>query len=202
MAEKRRVKRFMKRLKVRFGESALSNSGLTADISATGMFVQTGQLPKVGSRLHLEVTVSDTQQLFFEGVVARQTVVPPELRSIVRAGFGVRFLSGAELLGEMVPQTKGPAQLTVTFATRELFETAWKNELQRGGVFLWSAGALASINAVLPVNFDLAFAGELLTLEAKVVHLLPDPSGRQGLALVFTREADAKAQLNRFRSNG
>ena len=62
------------------------------------MFIQTLSIPKLGTRLHIEVTFDGEQRLFFEGVVARQKIVAAELRHVLKGGFGVRFLAGVDLL--------------------------------------------------------------------------------------------------------
>ena len=104
--EKRKNRRHAKRLRVRFGEADFTQQGFSSDVSATGMFVQTLSIPKLGTRLHIEVTFDGEQRLFFEGVVARQKIVAAELRHVLKGGFGVRFLAGVDLLPEMVPSLK------------------------------------------------------------------------------------------------
>ena len=84
--------------------------GLTNDVSATGLFVVTSQKPKPGTRLHLEVTMPGELPLFLEGVVMRQVLVPPELRQVVKSGFGIRYLLGSELMAELVPAMTSPVK--------------------------------------------------------------------------------------------
>jgi hypothetical protein len=137
--EKRRARRHARRLKVRYGEEGkgFHHIGLTSDVSATGMFVLANSSPKPGTRVHLEVTLPGEVQLFVEAVVARQVLVPPELRQVVKSGFGVRFLTGTELMAELVPPPRQPAKKGDPFALAlddpATWKAAWEREYSRGG---------------------------------------------------------------------
>ena len=55
---------------MRFGESTVTgfpHSGLTNDVSTSGLFVVTSQTPKPGTRLHLEVMLQGEKPLYIEG---------------------------------------------------------------------------------------------------------------------------------------
>jgi len=196
MSEKRRARRFTRRLKVRFGEKGrpFSHSGLTNDVSATGMFVSTTTAVKPGTRLHVEVTTAEETLIFFEGVVARQVVVPPELRTLMRPGFGLRFLTGTELMSELLPGLKDQTHLQVVFDSVESFRDAWERELKRGGAFLWAEKAYP-LNSIVTVEFDFAFANRRLAFESRVVHVVPDQQGRHGMAFMFLDVNNATAAL-------
>jgi hypothetical protein len=189
--EKRRHRRYSRRFRVRFGEKSLSQQGFTSDVSATGMFVVTTPVPKLGTRVHVEVTMDNERMLYFEGLVARMALVAPELRSVMKGGFGLRFLSGAELMAEMVPHLRDPKRLVLTYVTAEQLHEAFEKELKRGGAFLWSQAEYAA-NSIVNVEIDAPFAGRQLAFEARVVHVLPE-NGRFGLALMFL---DPNAALN------
>jgi len=199
--EKRRARRHGRRLKVRYGEKGkgFSGTGLTNDVSATGLFVLSSSSPRPGTRVHLEVTLPGDVLMFIEGVVARQVVVPPELRQVVKAGFGVRFLLGTELMAELVPQLRDAPKkddpFTLVFEDATAWRTAWDKEFSRGGVFVWSPKALTP-NSTVMLTFDLRFAGRELAFEARVVHVMPGADGRFGVALMFTDVAGATAALS------
>lgn len=191
MAEKRRAKRYPRRLKVRFGEAnkpGFPHSGLTNDVSSSGLFVVSGQNTKPGTRLHLEVLLPGDAPLYLEGIVMRQVLVPTELRQVVKSGFGVRYLSGAELMAELVPALS-TTRKEDPFYLPFLDEGSWRSmvdkELRRGGVFIWSNKPL-SPSSTLTVTFDLRFMEQILAFESKVVHCMPGPDGRMGIALLFT----------------
>lgn len=198
--EKRRARRHGRRLKVRYGEKGkgFSSTGLTNDVSATGLFVLANSSPKPGTRVHLEVTLPGEVQVFIEGVVARQVVVPPELRQVVKAGFGVRFLLGTELMAELVPPLREPAKkddpFTLVFEDPTTWKAAWDREYSRGGVFVWSDKP-APANSIVMLTFDLKFLSRTLAFEARVVHVMPGADGRHGIALMFNDVAAATAAL-------
>lgn len=201
MGEKRRSKRHARRLKVRFGESGsagFSHSGLTNDVSSTGLFVVTSANFKPGTRLHMEVTMPGEVGLFVETVVARQVIVPPELRQVVRAGFGVRYLLGTELMAELVPALSAPRRddpFWLSFDEPEAWRAAWEKELKRGGCFVWSSKPVAQ-NTIVKLTVDLRFLGRTLAFEARVVHAMPGADGRHGVALMFVDPAGAAAALS------
>lgn len=198
--EKRRSKRHARRLKVRFGEqgtTSFPHSGLTNDVSASGMFVVSSHNLKAGTRVHLEVTLPGELPLFVEGVVARQMLVPPELRQVMKSGFGVRYLHGAELMGELVPTMTTLLKddpYCLHFEDEAQWREALEKEFKRGGAFLWTSKPVAQ-NAIINVTFDLRFLGRQLSFEAKVVHTMPCNDGRYGVALMFVDPAGAVAAL-------
>ncbi|MFZ5445810.1 MAG: PilZ domain-containing protein [Myxococcota bacterium] len=201
MSEKRTSKRHARRLKVRFGEKhapGFAHSGLTNDVSATGLFVVSSSNPRPGTRLHLEVMLPGELPLYLEGVVTRQVLVPPELRVVVRAGFAVRYLLGAELMAELVPALqpvrRGDDPFWLVFEDQQSWETAWEREFRRGGCFLWSARPVAQ-DTIVKLTFELRHLGRVLAFEARVVHTNLGPDGRHGVALMFVDPAGANAAL-------
>lgn len=203
MSEKRKSRRFARRLKVRFGEKdrPFHYNGLTGDISATGMFVSTTASIKPGTRVHVEVTTTENLLMFFEGVVVRQVVVPSELRGVVKAGFGFRYLSGIELMAELVPSLKDQTHLQVVFPSAEALKDAWDRELNRGGAFLWADRAYP-LNSIVVVEFDLPFVGRRLAFESRVVHCVPEQQGKHGMAFTFLDIPQATAALSSILHEG
>lgn len=200
MGEKRKAKRHSRRLKVRFGEAGSSgfpHSGLTNDVSSSGIFVVTSQTPNPGTRLHLEVTLHGERPLYMEGVVARLVKVPPELRQVVKAGFGVRYLHGAELMHEMVPATQAPKSddpFVLTFDDEDTWKAALEKEFKRGGAFVWCPKPVAP-NSVVQLTIDLRYLGKRYQFDARVVHVMPGPDGKHGVALMFLENAMATQTL-------
>lgn len=201
MGEKRRAKRHARRLKVRFGEAGtagFTSSGLTNDVSATGLFVVTSTSPKPGTRVHLEVMMQGERPLYLEGVVSRQVIVPPELRQVVRSGFGVRFLQGAELMAELVPAAQLAKQddpFALSYGDAAAWRDAWDKELKRGGCFVWSPRPLAS-NSLVRLSIRLEHLDRSLEFEARVVHAMPGADGRHGIALMFVDPVAALTALS------
>lgn len=192
--EKRNSRRIMRRLKVRFGEEQLTHSGFSVDVSSTGLFVATSYTPKIGARMHLEVTLEGTKLLFLEGVVARISSVPPELRQIVKAGFGVRLLTPAELVGEMVPHLKSQIHIAITFPSREALADAFGREVSQGGLTVL-ANQEHPLNTIVGLDIELPFANTRVAIEARIVAVSREASGRFNTSLVFLDAKTAQAAL-------
>lgn len=182
--EKRRHRRYSKRFKVNFGEKAFTHTGFSGDVSATGMFIVTAQAAKVGSRQHLQIMLDGDRCVYAEGVVARLALVAPELRQIMKGGFGVRYLSGVEMMAEMVPHLKDKTRIELIYPTQEEFAKAFETELKRGGVFAWTEKQHA-IDTIINVEVEAPFVKRTLSFEARVIHVVPGPDGRHGTALMF-----------------
>jgi hypothetical protein len=195
MAEKRQQRRFKRRLMVKFGEKELSQSGFTADVSSSGLFIISSALPALDARLHIQLFVEPERYVFFEGEVRRQKVVPMELRSIERSGFGVRLLSPRELLQQTLGQQLNIHRFELVYPTRALFQQAYERELRMGAVFVSTSRQLPRDTPVV-LNLLLEFAARVLELEAVVVQAFPPGSGPLvGLALAFKDRAQADALL-------
>ena len=73
--EKRKNRRHAKRLRVRFGEADFTQQGFSSDVSATGMFVQTLSIPKLGTRLQPEEIMGpDARVVLFAGNLSHRKV--------------------------------------------------------------------------------------------------------------------------------
>jgi hypothetical protein len=184
VVDRRKHRRYAKRLKIRFGEKGFNHAGLTSDISASGLFVITVNMIKPSTRLHLEVTTPEDTLFYIEGVVVRLAVVPPELRQAMKGGFGLRFLSGTEMMAELVPHLKDRAQLSLCYDNVEALKKAWEAELKRGGALARSDKSYA-MDSIVTVEIDLPFAGRRLGFEARVVHVAPEQENRFGVAFMF-----------------
>lgn len=200
--EKRKAKRHARRLRVRFGvkgTEGFPHDGFTHDISAAGMFVVTGHGCPPDTRLHLEVLLPGSEVLFVEGVVARQVVVPVELRSVVRGGFGVRFLGGAELLAELVP-SQAPlleARLDpfcLAFTDAPQWRAAFEQQFRRGGAYVVTDEPVDE-QQVVTLTFDLRFLKRQLAFEGRVIRKETWPDGRVMHAVAFTDPASTVAAL-------
>jgi hypothetical protein len=189
--EKRSAARIKKRLLVHYGEHGLDRSGFTADVSTTGMFVVSSTLPALDTRLHLQVFFGEGDFTFFEGRVRRHRLVPVELRSIEKAGFGVEFLAPAALLADRLRRREtGPVESVPRFrldirsapALREL----WERELKHGGIFITSERTPGR-DEIAEVELALRFApGEpSLRFPARVLQILQVPGAPAGIGFEF-----------------
>lgn len=193
--EKRKTKRYPRRFKVRYGDKGFTHTGLTADVSVGGAFIVTVQPPMPGTRLAVELTLEQGRLLHFEGMVARQTVVPPELRTIKKGGFGFRFLSYPELLGEMVPHLRDKSRFVLTYPTKLKFQQAWDKELSKGGLFV-VLDAEHPPGTALTIELDFAYLPQHHAFAVKVMHVVAQPGGRFGTSLMFEDPTEAAATLS------
>jgi hypothetical protein len=101
MAEKRRAKRYLKRLKLRYGPENAVRLAFTEEISFTGLFIKTHYVMKPGSIITIELYYSEDMKISIEGRVMWAKRVPaPLLNQVKKAGMGVkiiRILSGKEM---------------------------------------------------------------------------------------------------------
>ena len=195
-AEKRKHKRYNKRLTVRYGDKDLTHTAFIGDISSGGMFVVAKILPPIGHRLHLQVFIEANKSVYFEGVVARHKVVPGALQAQERGGFGIRFLLPAEVAAEVVPAAAHPPKnLEVAFSSLEDFKAAYERELRYGGIFVKTDRNLTR-DAATVVELHLLFVHKSFELNAKVLQVkTAEMAGGPGLILAFADVAQAKQLL-------
>lgn len=192
--DKRQHKRHARRLKVRYGAVGFDSVGFTANLSSSGMFVVATSLPALDTRLHLEVTVGLHQLLYFEGQVMRQVEVPVALRQVMKAGFGVRFLSPGEVLVELMPNRPTDGRLTLRYPDPAAYANVLQHEFRRGGVFCWSTRTFA-VGTTMPIDVEAAWSGAAASLEVRVMSSIPGPDGQVGLTLFFTDASRALPAL-------
>jgi Tfp pilus assembly protein PilZ len=105
MAERRKHKRWSRRVRVRYwpkGFPSKATSGYTSDLSEGGTFVVADRPLRQGSRVQIEF-LTDDGGFLLEGIVARSLTYPRELLKVRTAGMGIRFLTVRELVGELFP---------------------------------------------------------------------------------------------------
>src|SRR5690349_3192259 len=106
MGEKRRNKRYSKRLRVEYGESDFGQSSYTSNVSLSGAFVIASRLPKLSELLHLKVFDDNGRWFAMEAEIRWLREVAPALRQVQRGGFGVRFLLPNEITEQLLPQLR------------------------------------------------------------------------------------------------
>ena len=195
MQERRKHKRVPRKFKVRFGEvgAGFERSGFTVDVSAGGMFV-VGPTPKLGARIHLEITLEADKVLYQEAVVQRLAVLPPDLRSTFTGGFGLRYVSGTQLLAELIPNLREQPRLLFSYPTKAQFQAAFEADFKRGGLFS-KLDAELKVDSVLPVDIELAWAGRKLEFNVRVVHVAADATGQFGTSMMFADPPEAAKRL-------
>lgn len=108
--ERRSDERHFRRLRVRFWlrEESKERIGFTTNISRSGMFLGSNQVPSPGTRLRIEV-LDPRHGFVVEGQVVRAIRVPPALRSVQTSGMGIRFVPIDELVSELFIKKAEPA---------------------------------------------------------------------------------------------
>ena len=190
--EKRSTPRIRKRLLVHYGENGLDRSGFTTDVSAGGMFVVSSTLPALDTRLHLQLFFGEGDFTYFEGRVARHRLVPVELRSIEKAGFGVAFLTPEELLAEPLKAQRaaGPVEgvprFRIDVATQPALRELWDRELKHGGIFITSERTPGR-DELAEIELGLAFApgAPALRFAARGLQVLQVPGAAAGIGFEF-----------------
>ncbi len=193
MAEKRQQRRYKRRLLVKYGEKDLSLTGFTGDVSVGGMFVTaTGLLP-LDRRVHLQLFVDTSRYLLFEGEVRRHKVVPPQMRTVERGGFGVRFLYPGEVLADALGKLGG--RFEMHYKTAEEFKAAYQRELRNGGLFLITPMQILRDTQVT-LELCLDYAKKTFEVEATVVHLSTgDTALVKGVGVAFNEPQKIEAML-------
>jgi Tfp pilus assembly protein PilZ len=93
MADKREAKRLRKRLTLKFGPTAADRLAFTEDISQFGLFIKTTNIAPAGSRVIIELTLSELDVVTLEARVMWAKKVPPNmLRLVKKSGMGVRII--------------------------------------------------------------------------------------------------------------
>ncbi len=194
--ERRRERRFPRRLTVRYGEIELSRTGLTHDISASGAFVVAQGLPPLDSHIHLLISAGPGRALYFEGEVRRHRVLPAALRQIDHGGFGVRFLLPGDLVRELVPKA-GTAtdSLEVVFDSPEHLRRALETEIRYGGVFVPTSAPFVR-DAPVTVELRLEFAGRRFSFPARVMQVIS--ASAKGVAVTFEDKVKVERTLEPF----
>lgn len=92
MTEKRIIRRFRRRLTVRFGLDAANRMAFSEDISTTGMFIRTANVCPPNSRIRIEFTIDDCL-IQVDARVMWAKKVPQNLFHLAKkSGMGVRFV--------------------------------------------------------------------------------------------------------------
>jgi hypothetical protein len=89
MRERRRLKRIVKRIPVRFQAESLRGEGHIKNLTQEGIFVRSDVLPEAGESISVRFDAPQGRKIEIEGVVRWTTAQFPDRD--VRTGFGVRL---------------------------------------------------------------------------------------------------------------
>jgi hypothetical protein len=96
MPERRNLKRYRKRLQLRFGPDGPSRLGFTEDLSDTGIFLRSTFVHRPSTVLKVSMNLIDKNDVVFEGRVMWARKVPQNLMNKIKGGMGIRILSFSE----------------------------------------------------------------------------------------------------------
>ena len=120
MAEKRKIKRSLKRLKLRYGVNRATTLAFTEDVSETGVFVRTVNVMGPGVVMQVELFMPDNLPITFEARVIWSRRVPGSLIHLSKGGMGLlitKFLTGEEKYLEFCRSVAGKQQQIPGLAT-------------------------------------------------------------------------------------
>ena len=134
MAEKRFIKRYLKRLKVRYGVEQPVKLAFTEDITDAGMFIRTHDVIKPGSVIVVEVCLSEETKITLKGRVMWEKKLPPAMvGQVKKAGMGIKILEilndGKTLWEEFVKSCSASATVNEhsTIKSSEIHNTNLNN---------------------------------------------------------------------------
>jgi hypothetical protein len=100
MSEKKHLKRYIKRLRVRYGLEQPVKLVFTEDISMTGLSIRTHEVVKPGSVIVAEIYLTDDTKIRLKGCVTWAKKLPPAMEGETKKeGMGIKiveFMSDGE----------------------------------------------------------------------------------------------------------
>jgi hypothetical protein len=179
--DQRAATRIPRRWKAVFGALAPSQSGFTQDISETGLFITASQLPALGTKLVVKLETASLASPVMACQVVRHVVVPPELRSVKRHGFGVRLLGDGAAMRELIhreQRARGQGPVTVVkpvghqlrCASQTEYQKVRAEELSRGGLS-FRATEQVVLNTMVEVTVMLAWNQRHHVVRGRCVHV-------------------------------
>lgn len=93
MPERRELKRYRKRLQLRYGPDGAGRVGFTEDLSDTGIFLRSTFVHGPNTVLQVFMNVEGTQDVVFKGRVMWARKVPHNLMNKIKGGMGIHILA-------------------------------------------------------------------------------------------------------------
>jgi hypothetical protein len=111
LKEKRRYRRFTKRLEVKFSSGGNSFTGISSDLSETGIFIRTQKGLAPGTHIYIDLVLPDGRISFLKGIVRRTLKTPI---SALKNGMGVEIIEKDEIFSDFiksfVQKTEAPSE--------------------------------------------------------------------------------------------
>lgn len=174
--ERRRAERHRVRVRVRFWNEAegLEGTGVTTDLSDTGMFIETKTSVPLDTRLQLEVDL-DSGKYTAVGTVARVLRAARNVQPIIKAGFGVRLVGLIEALEDAQVESE-PEGLQVDLRSPEKLATVFMRDIKLGGLHV-PTSTPPEPDSVVTVRLLLPSPHGAVEVDGTVLKVTTDPSG-------------------------
>ncbi|MDX2010276.1 MAG: PilZ domain-containing protein [Myxococcaceae bacterium] len=209
--DQRAATRMPRRWKALFGTQAPTQAGFTQDISATGLFITASQLPKLGTRLVVKLETASAASTEMHGEVVRHVVVPPELRSVKRHGFGVRLVGDCAAMKQLIDRDQrsrgnvmGPLVAPETppghrraFSTEAEFLKARAEELMRGALSFSTSRAVA-LNTAVEVTVSFGWTRAEQVVRGRCVHVRAGEGGAHAVILMVDEPQQTLEAMDRL----
>lgn len=95
--KKRKHKRIVKRLLVKFGISDTNTVGFTSDVSPVGMFIRTSQGLPPETHINISLEIPSGEVIPLKGIVKRVTKYSSHLGGVMKNGMGVELKEYSEI---------------------------------------------------------------------------------------------------------
>jgi hypothetical protein len=179
-AERRQGKRSRARLAIRLWNDRQECRGHTLDLSSSGMFVETAAPLEIGTRMHFEIQHA-LGPFFGEALVVRKKRVPPNLRTIVKPGVGLKLVALTSLLSRDAAEADPEPAAALTDLQIDLSDptqlaSVHRGEL-RGGVLFVPCTSPPEVAASVRIHVQLPPPYAPLTWRGQVVQRSEQPCG-------------------------
>jgi len=179
MSNRRRAMRTAKRLKIEYGATKLDQRGVTHDISVGGLFLVAPRLIEIDTRLHMHIFAPEGD-FYAEGLVVHVKRVSPSMQQFEPQGLGIRFLTTAECVAQLVPRSLRKVEtLGLECRSAEQLRKLINDQLKRGALLVPVASPPPSINSVVEFDLIMKFMKdpEAVSGSGRVVQLLESMKG-------------------------
>lgn len=184
-SDRRKNKRYKRRMKARWWTDASEGTGFTVDASNSGLLIETGRPIEIGSRMHLELGLNQEVSFFAECLVVRKRTYPPQARALFKPAVGVRFVGLNEAVREL-DERDGEASvgtqeqvhvpLQADLRDRHHLAAVYERDIKHGGLMVETT-ELPEWNSEIELPVLLPEPHGMIRCRGIVVKLFDDPPG-------------------------
>jgi PAS domain S-box-containing protein len=190
MPENRAFPRTSKTFDVQYVLRGTRHAGITIDVSITGLFIYSEELPAVGEKIVIDLLSPAGDILHLDGRVARIQRPPAELADSIPTGFGVALLTYIQAYERLVTSASPPEE----------------RALDPGSGAASPAGSSLGLVRILLVDQaeqNFRFVGDLFSrIDTATFKVEWAPGPRQGIAALKERRHDVCLVSSRLKPEG